>query len=237
MSMLKVQGLCLQRQGETLLDQINFQIDGSGLTFVLGANGAGKSLLLRQLHQLGQLDGGSLRWHHDIPDLGRRFIFQKPVLLNRSVEKNMQFVAKQLGVGEAEINSQLNNVGLADKKNQRADLLSGGEQQKLAFARETLGAFDVLMLDEPTANLDPQATLEIESLIQAVINRGKTVIMASHDLHQIQRLSAQNPARVLFLEKGKLIFDGSSAVFFSDKPSDTKSVSASIRQFTTGIST
>ena len=89
MSILKVQDLCLKRQGQTLLDSISFDLPAGGLTFVLGANGAGKSLLLRQLHQLGQLDAGRIQWDSQISELGRRFIFQKPVLLNRSVEKNM----------------------------------------------------------------------------------------------------------------------------------------------------
>ena len=142
-------------------------------------------------------------------------------------------MAKKLGVNN--LDTQLKTVGLAAKKDQRADLLSGGEQQKLAFARETLGSFDVLMLDEPTANLDPQATLEIEGLIQSVVQSNRTVIMASHDLHQIKRLSAFKPARVLFLDRGKLVFDGSSQLFFSGETSSSQSVSASIRLFTTGI--
>ena len=232
MNLLSVKKLSLFHQGVSLLEDVNFEIDEVGLTFVLGPNGAGKSLLLRQLHLKDEACKGDIEWGENAATHGRRFIFQKPILLNRTVLQNMRFVAKRLKLTEDHIQDQLKRVGLQDKCQQQAAHLSGGEKQKLVFARESLGNPKALLLDEPTANLDPQATLEIENLTLNFLKTKGSVILASHDLHQIRRLASGTQSRVLFINKGKLIFTGLTADFFQSEHSGSHS--APIRLFLTG---
>jgi tungstate transport system ATP-binding protein len=121
-------------------------------------------------------------------------VFQKPAVMNTSVEENVAFGLKFRGVAKAErterVRSALDLVGLAHLAGRRATTLSGGEMQRVAVARALVTEPDVLLLDEPTANLDPVSSEVIEELILR-INREfhTTIIMATHDMIQGQRLA------------------------------------------------
>jgi tungstate transport system ATP-binding protein len=138
---------------------------------VLGPNGAGKSVLLKLCHGLLRPTRGEVRWAGATPDDTRRrqgMVFQRPVLLRRSVGQpaaSAQGARRAAREARALAAEALRAAGLAAFARQSARTLSGGEQQRLAIARAWVLKPEVLLLDEPTANLDPEATRAIEELI------------------------------------------------------------------------
>jgi tungstate transport system ATP-binding protein len=204
-------------RGRTILDRVSLRLDAGNRTIVLGANGAGKSVLLRVMHGLLAPTSGSVRWASDeIPGAPRRqaMVFQRPVLFRRSAIGNLRFALAVAGVPaverEGRATAALERVGLSAIARQPARVLSGGEQQRLALARAWMLAPDVLFLDEPTANLDPGATREIERVILAIHGAGTKIVMVTHNLGQAQRLADE----ILFLHHGRLAERSAASVFF-----------------------
>jgi tungstate transport system ATP-binding protein len=202
-----------------LLSPVNFSFPRGGLTAILGPNGAGKSLFLRLCHGLIPLSAGAVNWNMPGGMLGGRkrhaMVFQKPVMLRRSARANLVHALKAAGEPrpEARADEALQRFGLVHVASQPARLLSGGEQQRLAIARAWSLHPELLFLDEPTSQLDPGATRQIEEMIAAMRNEGVTLVMSTHDLAQARRLAD----RVLFLHKGAIVEDSSASVFF-EKP-------------------
>jgi tungstate transport system ATP-binding protein len=176
---------------------------------LVGANGAGKTTLLRLLHGL---IGSPARIEH-VP-LKSAMLFQRPFLLRLSVRRNVQVALWLGGVPAAERAARttraLERVGLAALAARPARTLSGGQQQRLALARAWALAPDVLLLDEPTASLDPSAKREVETLIEALGADGMTLVMSTHNLGQAKRLASH----VAYLERGRLLACLPSAEFF-----------------------
>ena len=214
---LRLEGLSFDADGVRLLDSVSFELPRGGVTVVLGPNGAGKSLLLRLCHGLLVPAAGSIRWQAGDGEFGGRkrhaMVFQRPVMLRRSARANLAHALHAVGARDVpdRVDAALTRFGLIELGERPARLLSGGEQQRLAIARAWTLEPDVLFLDEPTSQLDPGATRQIEALIEALAGEGMTVVMATHDLGQARRLSR----RVLFLHKGRLIEDAESAAFFA----------------------
>ena len=204
------------RSGErTLIDGIDLRIPSISRTVVMGANGAGKSLLLRLLHGLLIPTAGQVSWGGRVLDDAQRrqqaMVFQRPVLLRRSVAANIRFVLKLRGRADsARIDAILDEVGLAAHARQPARLLSGGEQQRLALARALATNPLVLFLDEPTASLDPASTAAIEAIVNRAHTRGTKIIFVTHDLGQARRLADD----VIFLRDGKLAEHTPAQTFF-----------------------
>ena len=141
-------------------------------------------------------------------------VFQKPTLLRRSVFENMQFVLeKKYKLSNLEIMKLLRRVSLDTFKDKPARLLSGGEQQRLSLARALLINPSLLLLDEPTANLDPYSLNLIEEIILDENKKGKTIILTTHDMGQAKRLAKE----ILFFNKGKLL-EQTKAINFFKKP-------------------
>ena len=201
--------------GSRVLDQIDLTIDQPGVTMILGPNGAGKSLLLKCIHGLLSPTQGSIGFNglNGIPK--QAMVFQKPVLLRRSVMDNMRF-ADQDKQTQSELEQALDSVQLLEKREHPATQLSGGEQQRLALARALLTKPDLLLLDEPTASLDPASVLIIEKLIQQATRQHIKSIFISHDIGQARRLSAD----VIFLNRGLVIEYSDAAPFFFAPHSD-----------------
>ena len=187
-----------------IIKPLSLEIIPGPSTIVLGANGAGKSVLLRLMHGLLAPSSGTIRWSG--PDAARRqaMVFQRPVLLRRSAVDNVVYALKLAGVPRAQRMRQaleaLESVGLASLAPRPARVLSGGEQQRLALARAWALHPEVLFLDEPTANLDPGATREIENVIKAFDASGTKIVMSTHNLGQARRLGDE----VLFIHEGRL---------------------------------
>jgi tungstate transport system ATP-binding protein len=203
--------------GRRILDGVNETIERGPRTVVLGPNGAGKSVLLRLCHGLLAPTAGAVRWSS--PDRVRAprrqaMVFQRPVLLRRSVFANLAFALRIAGIGAAERDRRawaaLARVGLTAFAHRPARVLSGGEQQRLALARAWMLEPEVLFLDEPTANLDPGATREIEAIVQSIHESGTKIVLVTHNLGQAQRLGDE----VLFLDRGRLVERASVERFF-----------------------
>jgi tungstate transport system ATP-binding protein len=215
---LAVEGLGFSAGGRALLADVSFTIPPRGLTMILGANGAGKSLLLRLCHGLITPGMGRISWGSGQGAPGGRkrhaMVFQKPVMLRRSARANLTHALSAAGLGDdasRRADEALARFGLAALSGQPARLLSGGEQQRLAIARAWALKPELLFLDEPTAALDPGATRQIEEMLLALKSEGVTLVMTTHDLGQARRLGD----RVLFLDRGRLVEDAPAAAFFT----------------------
>ena len=198
-----------------ILDKINCKIKSNSITAVLGPNGAGKSIFLQTINglisiQSGRLTFNSMEKNQEIRKQ-QALVFQNPVLLRRTVMANMQFV---LNLRNRESNPLLKNildkVGLEGYEKKSARLLSGGEKQRLSMARALVVNPHLLLLDEPTANLDPYSLNLIEDLVLEENSIGKTVIFTTHDMSQAKRLATD----VIFLNKGKVLEQTVSKTFF-----------------------
>ncbi len=212
---LTVSGLSYRVDAVRPLQDVSFRIDAGSRNIVLGPNGAGKSVLLRVLHGLLAPSGGSIQWAAAEARDHQAMVFQRPVMLRRTVRENVEF-ALQVAGQDAGIDRKraalaaLEQVGLAPLADRAARLCSVGEQQRVALARAWVLKPQLLFLDEPTASLDPAATRAIEVVIDAMYRAGTTIIMTTHDLGQARRLAD----RVLFLHQGRLLDDAPAADFF-----------------------
>ncbi len=195
-----------------------------GLTMILGPNGAGKSLLLRLCHGILEPDEGRITWGGgDDPGLDRQrqaMVFQRPVHLRRSAAANIDFALKLHGMNKARrkkrIEAALEMTGLSRHRHTQARVLSFGEQQRLALARVWALAPSLLLLDEPTANLDPAAARMIEEILTRMLVDGTRVLMSSHDLNQARRMADM----VIFMHRGRIKEYGDATEFFTGPEND-----------------
>ena len=192
--------------GRNIIDRVSMEITEGARTVILGPNGAGKSVLMRLCHGLLAPTSGSITWRG--AGNGRRrqaMVFQRPVMLRRSALANIVYGLKLAGISprERELRARdvLEAVGLAGVAERAARVLSGGEQQKLALARAWSLGPEVLFLDEPTANLDPGATREFETLVGQIRAGGTKIVMTTHNLGQARRMGDE----ILFLDRGRLV--------------------------------
>ena len=218
-------GLVFEAGGRRLIDGIHLTLRPGVRTVIMGPNGAGKSLLLRLLHGLLAPSAGAILWggrpaNHAIR-LRQAMVFQRPVLLRRSALANVTHALRARGVPRHERHARaqraLAAAGLGPLARMPARLLSGGEQQRLAMARALSLEPDLLLLDEPTASLDPAATLAIEQLIQQAHHGGTKTVLVTHDVGQARRLADE----VVFLHRGRLEEQSPAGDFFAAPASAT----------------
>ena len=200
--------------GKPLLSEINLDVHAGERIVVLGANGAGKTTLLKLCNGILAPTQGTVLAP---PVCDQALIFQRPPLLARSVLDNVRFVLATRGVAEPARTEQaraaLVACDLSSIESRHARLLSGGEQQRLALARAWAWKPALLLADEPTANLAPSATREVERLIQSaqsVNAQGTTLLLATHNVAQAKRLAG----RILFMDGGRIVEDRPAAEFF-----------------------
>jgi tungstate transport system ATP-binding protein len=213
--------LCYRVGDANRIDGIDLDLAPHSLTAIMGPNGAGKSLLLRLLHGLIEPTAGQVIWGGQPLHAGWRrrqaMVFQRPVLLRRSVSANIRFVLNLRGMDSSRerVLAVLEEVGLSDRADQPARLLSGGEQQRLALARALALEPQVLFLDEPTANLDPFSMAAIESIVTRSHDRGTKIVLVTHDIGQARRLADD----VIFLNRGRLVEHSPADPFFENPDS------------------
>jgi len=205
--------------GRTIIEPLSLALEAGTSTIVLGANGAGKSVLMRLMHGLLAPTGGRVAWSGDGARRRQAMVFQRPVMLRRSALANVVYAlaAARVPAQERETRAReaLAEVGLAHVAARPARVLSGGEQQRLALARAWALHPEVLFLDEPTANLDPGATREIESVIKAFDVSGTKIVMSTHNLGQARRLGDE----VIFLHQGRVAERAPIETFFKQPAS------------------
>jgi tungstate transport system ATP-binding protein len=198
----------------TALDRISLDVRRGERVAFIGANGSGKSTLLRVLHGLQPLALGRLERP---AALKQAMLFQRPAMLRLSAAANVALGLWLAGVPRAQrrlrVAEALAHVGLASEASRAARALSGGQQQRLALARALALRPEQLLLDEPTASLDPSAKREVEQLIETLcVSGGPTLLFASHNLGQVKRLAT----RVVYLEHGRVLADRPVQQFFAD---------------------
>lgn len=214
---LYAEGLGFTAGGVPILRDVSLAIEAGPPTLIIGPNGAGKSVLLRLLHGLLSPSAGRMVWAAGMEAARSRqaMVFQRPVMLRRSVLANAAYPLKLAGAPRAERLARarlvLEQVGLAELAERPARRLSGGEQQRLALARASVLAPEVLFLDEPSANLDPAATRAVEAIITDIAAGGTKVVMTTHDLGQARRLAGE----ILFLHRGRALEQRPAASFFA----------------------
>jgi len=222
---LRVEDATLIRGGRTLLDRVTFAVTAEPeITVLLGANGAGKSLLIRVMAGLVVPDVGRVTWAGFPPArsraLGVGIVFHRPVLLRRSALANIEFALSLSGLERSErraaAHASLQRAGLAHLSEQDAHSLSAGEQQRLALARAIVLAPQIIILDEPSANLDPASTAAIETQLLALRGAGTPVLFITHDLMQARRLAN----RIVFMHKGAIVEVRAAGDFFHEPASE-----------------
>jgi len=218
--------LC-QRFGEQdILKSINLKVEQGEVFALIGPTGAGKTTLLRLIDLIDTPTAGSIYFDgtdtNSSPgvrlEMRRRmaFVLQKPIVFNASVHDNVAYGLKWRGLAKSDIRNKVSNilemVGLSEYRNRNARTLSGGEVQRVAIARALATEPELLLLDEPTANLDPPSASRVEELITGIIQRHTaTIVMATHDMAQGQRLAD----RIGVLVNGEIVQTGSSSDVFA----------------------
>ena len=186
-------------------------------TVLIGPNGSGKTTLLRLAMGLVAPTRGRITWggREAVPPTRRAIVLQRPVMLRRSAAGNVAYALAAAGCRRAErarrVAELLNLVGLAELGTRPARRLSGGEQQRLALARALARDPDVLLLDEPTASLDPAATKAIEDLIRTIAARGIKVVMSTHNIGEARRLAGD----IVLMHRGRIVEHGPADAFFT----------------------
>jgi tungstate transport system ATP-binding protein len=225
MSLIKVTGLNHRYGERAILENINLSVDRGEVFALIGPTGAGKTTLLRIIDLLEIPGAGEIYFDGKcIPRSGKQrleirrrmsFIHQKPQVFNLSVYDNVACGLIWRGEEKNKIAGKVDHilemVGLKGYEHRNARTLSGGEAQRVALARSLVLEPEVLLLDEPTANLDPVSTANIEQLISYVARqRNTTMIMATHDMSQGQQLAD----RIGVLLDGRLVQTGNATDIF-----------------------
>lgn len=229
MPIIETRDLWQRRDGKDILKNINLRVEEGEVFALIGSTGAGKTTLLRLLDLIDVPTSGKIFFSGADVTVSERvrletrrrmaFVLQKPVVFNTSVEDNIACALRWRGVGSRKVREKVNSVlemiRLSEYKNRNARTLSGGEVQRVAIARAIAIDPEVLLLDEPTANLDPISASRVEELVADIIKREAiTVIMATHDMSQGQRLAD----RIAVLVDGEVAqIGGSRDIFTSPK--------------------
>ncbi|MCC7332823.1 MAG: ATP-binding cassette domain-containing protein [Flavobacteriales bacterium] len=208
----------IYQRDNQVLQNVNLKIDSGEFVYLIGKTGSGKSSLLKTLYgELALKEGNATVVDFDlntikrnkIPFLRRKLgiVFQDfQLLTDRNVYDNLKFVLTATGWDdkskmESRINEVLSSVGLTNKGYKFPHELSGGEQQRVVIARALLNEPDLILADEPTGNLDPETSEEILKLLVEISNRGKAILMATHDFHLMEKF----PSRTLKCENGQVV--------------------------------
>ena len=224
MSLIEVVGLSHRYGEQVILKNINVGIERGEIFALIGPTGTGKTTLLRLINLLEVPTAGKIYFDGmDITTLGRMklevrrrmaFVLQKPVVFNMSIYDNIAYGLKWRVKSRREIKEKvahlLEVIGLSAIRHKNARTLSGGEAQRVAIARALAVEPEVLLLDEPTANLDPVSTSRVEELISH-FHHEMTIVMATHDMSQGQRLAD----RIGVIVNGEVVQIGGLRQIFS----------------------
>jgi tungstate transport system ATP-binding protein len=202
------------------LDSVSLNIGTNKIVVLVGANGSGKTTLLRLLAGLDRPDSGLIffdKLNISVDDLKQiaTLVFQKTTMFNRSVYSNLEFGLRIRGIRKEEINRRIHDglkiVGLEGFENRNAKTLSGGEQQRIALARAFLLEPKILLLDEPTSNLDINSVRIMEKVILEQKSSDKIILLSTHNLRQAKRLGDE----IAHIHEGKIVTQGSPKDFFA----------------------
>ncbi len=211
------------------LHNVSLDIEPGEFVFIVGSSGSGKSTLIRLLMKELEPTSGKITVNgQDLGRLKRRqipkyrrglgVVFQDFRLLkDRNVYENIAFAARVVEkpgkVIKKKVPAALAMVGLASKYKSRPNELSGGEQQRVAFARAIINDPQLILADEPTGNLDPQTSWEIMNLLQEANDKGTTVLVVTHNQEIVNAMKK----RVITLNKGVIVSDEEEGEYSSNE--------------------
>lgn len=209
MALIEIKNVHKKYGEKEVLKNINMIIEKGEMMGIIGPTGAGKTTILRLLDNLEKPTSGKIYFdgtniNEPGKDLMMRrrmaMVFQKPVMFNASVYDNIAYGLKIRRTAniDKKVRDMLKTIGLSGYETRNALALSGGEMQRVALARAMIIEPEVLLLDEPTANLDPVSTEKIGKIISSIKENGTTIVMATHSIpHSIvDRISVMNKGRI-----------------------------------------
>jgi len=209
MSILETDGLDKSYGWVHAVNHLSLKVEAGQVYGILGPNGSGKTTTLSMLMGIVRPNGGTFRWfdgQHG-PEANRRIgaLIETPNFYPYlSLEQNLRIVCRIKGVDEKDIQRVIKLVGLYERQRSKFQTLSLGMKQRLALGSLLLGDPDVLVLDEVTNGLDPEGIAEVRSLIRQVASTGKTIILASHILDEVEKVCTH----VVILKKGSKLAEG-----------------------------
>lgn len=204
-----------------VLDLPKANVKSGSIYSIIGPNGAGKSTLIRILAGIDNASSGKILYNESAfdDDVRKRItlLFQKPYMMNLNVYENIAYPLKIRGFSKCDIGSRVDELlgilDLHDIKSQRASTLSGGEAQKVALARGLVFRPELVLLDEPTASIDPVSTLLMEKLVtQTNKDYGTTFVWVTHNINQARRTAD----KVIFMHQGKVVESGGAEMVLNN---------------------
>lgn len=235
---IRLQGFSAYYGENCIISNVTLDVPQRGVTCLIGPSGAGKSTLLRSLNRINEESGQAsisgtaeilgrdlTSGYPDVTELRRKvgMVFQTPCVFPRSISENVLFGLRQEKLSKSEkrdvVENCLRAAALWDEVSRRlgdsALSLSLGQQQRLCIARALAMSPEILLLDEPTASIDPVSARAIENLVMDLSSK-MTVIMVTHNIAQAKRISDQ----VVFLCDGQIVESGAKTDMFSRRSSD-----------------
>jgi len=217
MEVLKIEGISKRYGNTQAVDNLSLRINQSNIYGILGPNGSGKTTILAVILGVLKQDSGSFYWNNSKKNVKAENIgalLETPNFYSYlSLEKNLEIVAKIKQLENYSIDDVLETIGLLDRKYSKFYTLSLGMKQRLALASILLGEPEILVLDEPTNGLDPEGIADVRKMIIEEAKKGKTVILASHMLSEVQKTCTH----VAILKKGKILQSGEISSLIKSK--------------------
>ena len=209
--LLSLRNVGVIRDGRTILQSDDLHIPLTGITALIGPNGAGKTTLLRLIH--GLIEPSIGQCERPFAPNESALVFHYTPMLKATVREHLTLLRDtDRTIRDEAIDEALQSVGIAHLANNPAQRLSAGERQKLCVARARLQNPKLVLLDEPTANLDPNASDDVEQMIAQLAKDGKAVLFASHNMAQVKRLATH----LIFMQDGKILEISSPGVFLKN---------------------
>ncbi len=213
--MIAIRKLQLVLDNRIILDILSADVPATGVVACIGANGAGKTSLLKALHGIVQPQQGNITMplQHPSGALRSALVLHHTPMIKASVRANLNLVSDSpYPPAPGAVDVMLREIGLAHLALAPAKKLSAGERQKLCIGRARLLKPQLVLLDEPTANLDPNATEQVEALIRTLAQENTGVIFSSHQLAQVKRLANY----IIFMDAGSIVECGTPKEFFNN---------------------
>jgi ABC-2 type transport system ATP-binding protein len=217
-TVLKIRQLSKQYGPLTALDQLDLNVGRGNIYGLLGPNGSGKTTTLSIVMGILRPTGGTYYWFDSKPDWRSRLhigsLIEEPCFYPYlTLYDNLRILTRIKGISDDHINQVLGSTNLLKRKYSKFRTLSSGLKQRLAIGATLLGDPEVLVLDEPTKSLDPEGFADLRNLIQQESARGKTVILASHILDEVEKVCSH----VGILKSGELVMEGKVKDILSGK--------------------
>ncbi|QWE30022.1 energy-coupling factor ABC transporter ATP-binding protein [Polynucleobacter sp. Adler-ghost] len=208
---IEFKDVIVKSDGRIILDIPHAVIPADRICACIGPNGAGKTTFLKLIDGLIKPDSGTV--NHSSGPIKSSLVLHHTPMIKASARTNMSMVTdSDPSISSIAIDAVMEQIGLSHLANSPAHKLSAGERQKLCLGRVILQKPNLILLDEPTANLDPNTTEQVEEIIRQFKCQGSDVIFTSHQLAQVQRIAEY----IIFIDQGQIKEKGPVGPFFAN---------------------